>query len=161
MEAYGKRDLTTAIVNLNAAIELLPGNSEYFAARGLIKLEDGLDTDAEPDFNQALKLYPYEMLAHYGLGMLAANRKAWDAAQKHFTEAFRADPKRAETQYQLAIVHHRKGEHSIALRVMQQAHALFVQHNDRRKADAAKWVKTLEKLAQQPPSLPLAGLADN
>lgn len=148
LESFAKRNFDEAILNLNEAIKLLPKNSEYLATRGFVRLEDGLELEAEEDFALALKHYPFEMLAHYGRGIIAFNQKKWDEAQQHFTHAYRADPKRAETMYYLALTHHRKGEQATALSVMQKALALFEANNDRRKNDATKWVRTLTNLAK-------------
>jgi tetratricopeptide (TPR) repeat protein len=147
LAAYEKRNLDEALLNLTDALALLPNNSEYYAARGFIYLEDGLDEEAQADFERALRLHPFEMLAHYGRGILAYRAKNWKEAQAHFTDAFRADPRRPETLYYVALVHHHKGENTIAYRVMQQAHNLFEAAGDRRKNDAARWLRTLEKLA--------------
>jgi tetratricopeptide (TPR) repeat protein len=150
LAAYEKRNLDEALINLENAITALPNNAEYYAARGFVYLEDGLEDKAEADFAQALKLYPYEMLAHYGRGVIAFREKKWDAALQHFMNAYYADPKRAETLYYMAIVYHRKGENANALQVMRQAQSLLEAANDKRKNDATKWIRTLEKLADQP-----------
>jgi Flp pilus assembly protein TadD len=150
LAAYEKRNLDEALVNLTDAINALPSNAEYYAARGFIYLEDGIDDKAEVDFAQALKLYPYEMLAHYGRGVIAFREKKWDEALRHFTSAYHANPKRAETLYYLALVYHRTGENANALHVMRQAHALLEAAGDKRKGDAAKWIKALEKIQNSP-----------
>jgi predicted Zn-dependent protease len=149
LDAYTKHSFDEAVLNLNEALKLLPNNSEYLAMRGFVKLEDDLEKEAEEDFALALKHFAFEMLAHYGCGIIAFKNKKWDEAQQHFTQAYRADAKRPETMYYLALVHHRKGEQAIALKVMQQALELFNANNDKRKSDAQKWVRTLEKLAAQ------------
>lgn len=148
LAAYEKRQFDEALINLTDAIEILPTNAEYYAARGFIYLEDDITDKATADFQQALKRYAYEMLAHYGLGVLAFKDKRWEEAQKHFTQAYYANPKRPETLYYLSLTHHRKGEHQHALHLMRQAHPLFEEKNDKRKSDAQKWIRTLEKLAE-------------
>lgn len=149
LAAYEKRNLEEAIINITDAINALPTNPEYYAARGLMYVEDDIPDKALADFEQALKRYPYEMLAHYGRGVLAFREKEWDTALEHFTQAYRSDPNRAETLYYLALTYHRKGEQVNAHTVMQKAQALFEQSGDKRKSDAAKWSRTLEKLAAQ------------
>lgn len=150
LAAYEKRHLDEALINMTDAINALPTNSEYYAARGFIYLEDGIDDKAEPDFAQALKIHPYEMLAHYGRGIIAFREKKWDDALQHFLSAYYANPKRAETLYYLAIVYHRLSEQANALQVMRQAHELLEAAGDKRRSDAAKWIRTLEKIAHQP-----------
>lgn len=147
--AYEKRNFDEALVNLSDAVDALPNHAEYYAARGFVYLEDGIEDKAKADFEQALRLYPYEMLAHYGLGILAYRRKDWDESLAHFLNAFRSDQKRPETLYYLALVYHHRGEDSNALQVMRQALAALEASGDKRKNDAGKWVRTLEKLAAQ------------
>lgn len=147
--AYAKRDFGHALINFSHAIEALPTYAEYYAARGLVRLDDGHDAEATEDFEQALKLYPYEMLAHYGLGVVAYREKEWDQALAHFLNAFRSDQKRPETLYYLALVYQHRGEYANALQVMQQAQVALETAGDKRKSDAGKWVRTLEKLVAQ------------
>ncbi|MBC8170966.1 MAG: tetratricopeptide repeat protein [Anaerolineae bacterium] len=156
LAAYEKRSLDEALINLSDAINALPNNSEYYAARGFMYLEDGIDDKAAADFNQALKLYPYEMLAHYGLGVVAYREKRWEIALKHFLAAYQADPKRSETLYYLALVYYQQRDYASALQVMKQALDLLDAAGDKRKIDAQKWVRVLEKLANLP-GLPAGG----
>jgi tetratricopeptide (TPR) repeat protein len=149
LAAYEKRNLDEALVNLSDAIDALPNHAEYYAARGFVYLEDGIEDKAGADFQQALKLYPYEMLAHYGQGILAYRSKQWEPALNHFLNAYRADQKRPETLYYLALVYHHLGQYENALQVMRQAQAALDANGDKRKSDAGKWVRTLEKLVEQ------------
>jgi uncharacterized protein HemY len=89
------------------------------------------------------------MLAHYGLGMIAYKNREWDAALEHFANAYRADSKRAETIYYLALTYLQKGETASALNAMVQAQAAFEQANDRRKSQADRWVRELGHLAEK------------
>lgn len=162
LAAYQKRNMEEAQQHMSSAIAILPDNAEYYAARGLMYAEDGHDIEAAQDFNAAIQRYPYEMLAHYGLGMIAFNQKKWDAALEHFTAAYRMDPKRPETLYYLAIVYHRKSENDNARKVMAlaitaldatapNADALTGADQramERRRTDANKWLKTFEKLVE-------------
>jgi tetratricopeptide (TPR) repeat protein len=149
LDNYSKRKVNDAILSMERAIELLPTNAEYYATRGFFYLEDGIDKKAAADFEKALELYPYEMMAHYGLGMIAYKAKKWDEAQEHFTNAYRANPERPETLYYLALSHHHKGENTPALAYMQQAEALFEANEDRRKSQTGRWVRQLQKLVKQ------------
>lgn len=150
LDAYIKRKLDEAIVTMDKAIELLPNNAEYYAARGFFYLEDGIDHKAGEDFEQALKLFPYETLAHYGRGVIAYKSKNWDEALAHFTDAYRSRPDRPETLYYLALAHHHKGQNVKALGYMQQAHGIFEKAGDKRRmTDSNKWLKALEKQAEE------------
>lgn len=149
LQAYDKRNMEEALLAMEQAIIMLPDESEYWAARGLFYLEDGINDKAAADFEQALRLHPYEPLAHYGRGVIAYNSRNWDEALAHFTDAYRADPKRPETLYYLGLTHHRRRENRYALNVMQQAQARFEEKEDRRARDAARWIKTFEKMAEE------------
>lgn len=147
--AYNKRNGDEAILNMELAIELLPTNAEYYAARGFFYLQDGIKDKAQVDFEQALKIYPYEMMAHFGRGIIAYEDKNWDEALAHFNDAYRSDPKRAETLYYLALTHHRKSENVQALAFMRLADAGFDVNKDKRKRNTERWIKTLESLVAQ------------
>jgi len=149
---YQKSQLNEAILAMEKAIELLPKNSEYYAARGFFYLEDGTNKKALADFTRALQLYPYEVLALYGQGVIAYKAKKWDEAITHFTEAYRADPQRPETLYYLALSQHHNSQNDLALAAMRQASALFAAAGDKRQADAERWVRQLEKIITQPPT---------
>ncbi len=149
LDAYKKRNLEEALLNLERAIELLPGNSEYYAARGFMYLEDGVKDKALADFEEAVKRHPYEVLAHYGRGVIAYQNKNWDEALAHFNDAYVGDPKRPETLYYLGLVHHRKDDNATALGWMQQAQEGFKSSNDKRRADAGRWVRELQKLVDK------------
>lgn len=147
MQYYLKHQITEAIMAAERAINLLPNNAEYYAARGLYYLEDGAEKEAKRDFEKSLELFPYEVLGHVGLGILAYRNSKWDEALEQFTQAYHANPKRAETLYYLALCYHRKMQNGEALQWMRKAQAQMETSNDKRKADAQKWVKQLEKLA--------------
>lgn len=145
LDFYKKGDYDNALQQLSAAIEALPNSSEYYAARGLIYIEDAEYEQAEDDFTEALRLFAYEMLAHYGRGVIAYRRKQWDEALAHFTKAYHAGTDRPETLYYLALTHYQRGEYASATQYMGLAHDLFDKANDKRKADSLKWLKELSK----------------
>jgi tetratricopeptide (TPR) repeat protein len=139
-----------AILEITYAIDLLPTNAEYYAARGYFYLLDSMVREAHADFEEALKIYPYEMLAHYGLGVLAYRERDWDVALAHFQDAYYAIPERPETLYYLALTYHRKQQNAQALGFMTQAEALFEKAgNTKQKRHALSWVKEFDKLAQK------------
>jgi len=154
LQAYEKKKMDEAILAMEQAIELLPSNAEYYAARGFFYLEDGVIDKAGEDFEQALTLHTYEPLAHYGRGMIAYNARNWDEALAHFNDAYRADPDRVETLYYLAIVHHHKQENELAAQIMTRAVAMMEKRGDKRQRDAERWIKEFEKLAAEQRQLP-------
>lgn len=148
LEAYTKkRDPDTAILHMNDAIALLPRNPEYYAARGLFQMEESNTEAARADFEQALKLHRYEMLAHYGLGLMAYRAGSWAEARSRFELAYQCDPKRPETLYCLALAYHRTAHHTGARAFMEQARAAFEAAGERgRAADAGRWLKEFQKI---------------
>ncbi len=149
LEAYRKANFDEAVDAMNYAIELLPTKAEYFATRGFFQLEDGSTPEAEADFDQALKIYPYEMLAHYGRGMIAYKQQDWEAALERFTAAYRVDPQRAETLYYLALVYYKLGEVASAINVMSRALVAFEASNDKRRTQAERWLRDLARRARK------------
>jgi tetratricopeptide (TPR) repeat protein len=145
LEAYRKNDFDSAIDAMNDAIDALPNKVEYYAARGLIRLEDGELEAARADFEEALRRFKYEMLANYGMGVLEYKTGNWDEALGFFLSAHYADQQRPEPLYYLALTYHRKGDLVNATNYMVKANAAFEAANDRRKADSAKWLREFSK----------------
>ena len=157
LEAYKKGDFDSAIDNMSNAITALPRKAEYYAARGFMYLEDGVTQKALEDFDQALKIFPHEMLAHYGRGIVAFKDEEWDEALKHFTAAYYADQQRAETLYYLALTYFHKREYASAANLMKLAADRMEATNDKRKGDAQKWLRELAKLSGKTAELLKAG----
>ena len=155
LDFYTKNNLDQAILNMDSAIELLPNRAEYYAARGFFHLEDGDPNRAEPDFDKALQINPYEVLANFGKGVIAYNHKDYDPALDFFMKAWAAENNRPETLYYLGLIYHRKKDNYQAIYWMQQAIAQYepIAENDRearkRLRNAEKWVGEFEKLIKQ------------
>lgn len=144
---YQKGDYDQAVDHMNKAIDLLPTEPEYLAARGLIYLQDGILDKAEADFKASLAKFSFEMLANYGLGVIAYKGKQWADALNYFNTAYAAQPARPEVLYYLALTQHRLRNNIAALNYMQQAQKIFDENNDRtHRADAGKWLKVFEDL---------------
>jgi len=143
LDAYRKGKVTQAQTLIGQAMALLPSHAEYVASRGLMYLEEQAHIEARVDFEKALRLYPLEMLSHYGLGVIEYRENHYEAALAHLSEAYKIDPRRPETLYFLAIVYHRLTNHEAARRLMQAALEAFPAA-DKRRADAQKWIKTFE-----------------
>ena len=156
LEAYRKNDYDGAVDAMNDALEALPNKSEYYAARGLIHLEDGEIEKARADFEESLHRFKYEMLANYGMGVLEYKASHWDAALQYFLSAHYADQKRPETLYYLALTYQRIGDLVNATNFMVRANEAFEAANDRRKADSGRWLRELSKnlAAKQDTALP-------
>ncbi len=149
LDAYRKGDFDNAVDAMTNAIAALPKKAEYYAARGLMYLDDAVNQKALADFDMALKLFPHELLAHYGRGILAYREQNWDEALEHFTAAYYADTERPETLYYLALTYYRQRDFASAANLMKLAHDRFEALNDKRKADAAKWLRELGKMAEK------------
>ncbi len=149
LDAYDNQDLEDAIDKIGFAITLLPVNSEYYAVRGMFYMQDDIPDKARDNFEQALQIHDGEMLALYGMGVLAFRDKAWEAALKWFTKARAINPMQAETPYYLALVYHRQQDNQTAKTYMQQAAQLMEAADDKRKRDANKWIKKFDDLIKQ------------
>lgn len=140
LEAYNKKEYEEAILKMGRAIDALPNHAEYYAARGLMYYDDGIDDKAKADFEKALKVYPYEMLAHYGLGMVAYRAGEYETAAKYFNDAYRLDTARPEILYAMALTYHKLDRDDYAGQIMRMAHDLFPEADARRK-EAARWLR--------------------
>lgn len=152
LASYQKKKLDDAVINLNHAIEAYPRRAEYYAVRGYFRLQDGLPDDAEPDFDHALKINPYEVLANFGKGVIFFEHRDFDIALEYFTKAWAADSERAETLYYLALTYHRKRNNFQAKQFMTQAVDIYSKtaesDKDARKnmKNAEKWIREFDKL---------------
>lgn len=146
LRAFKRRDLRTAIAEIEAAIELLPNHAVYHGVLGICLLEDKKGKQAKEAFERALSLHRNEMLANYGLGMIAYRKKDWRTAEDFFTRALAAQPGRAETQYFLGMVAHRLGQNDEAWRWMDEAGAGFAQTMDNREGHCSAWKREFQKL---------------
>lgn len=155
LDFYQKKNLDQAITHISQAIDAFPNRSEYYAARGFFRLEDGDDKKAAGDFDLALSKNPYEVLANYGKGVIAYNAKEYEKAQDYFMKAWAAENQRPETLYYLALTHHRMKQNDKALNWMRQANALYIaapeedKEAKRRQKNAERWILEFEKLIQQ------------
>lgn len=149
LDAYKKGDLDNAVDAMKNAIKAMPRKAEYYAARGMMYLDDGVTQSAREDFDTAIKLFSHEMLAHYGHGILDFKDQNWDEALQHFTTAYYADQQRPETLYYLALTYYHKRDFASAANLMKLAYDRFEALNDKRKADAGKWLRELAKMADK------------
>lgn len=148
LAAYMKNNPKAAIEKLNEAIRLLPSNAEYWAARGLMYYELGTDDLAQADFERALRSFQGEVLAHYGLGLVALRDGRPDDAIAHLSTAHGLDPQRAETMYALALAHDKAGHALDAVEWMERAYDRFDATGDKHKADAQRQLTTLRRKAR-------------
>ena len=149
LDAFQNGDLDTAIDKLGFALTLLPVNSEYYAVRGLCYLEDGVEDKAKTDFEQALNIHSGEVLANYGMGVLEYRNKNWDESVAWFNKARAVNPMQVEIPYYLAMIYHRQQDNRTAKTYMQQAQQLMEDADDKRRADAKRWIREFEKLIRQ------------
>ena len=154
---YEKRNLDKAILEMDNAIDLYARRAEYWATRGYFKLEDGLYPEATEDFDRALEINPYEILANYGKGAVAYYSDDFEVAREYFIQAWAADSERPEIHYYIALTHHRQRDNAEAKEWMQQAADIYAKtaedDKDARKQmkNAERWIREFNKLikAQQ------------
>lgn len=168
LDFFEKGKLDDAIDHVGYAIALFNANPEYHAARGLFYHEDGITDEARKNYEQALKMHPAEVLANYGMGRLAYEKKDWAAALQWFNKVRTVNPMQIEAPYYMALIYHRQQDNQTAKVYMEQALGLMEDAGDKRKVDARRWVREFEKLikqqkneAEKPPptqqSLPIMG----
>jgi len=150
LEAYNKHNLEEAIQNATRALEMVPNNAEYLSARGLFYLEHSMNAEAQADFNAALRIHAYDVLGHYGKGMLAYRAQNWPDALKHFQAAWATKPERPETLYYLALAYHRQHDNDNARRFMMQARHYFEQAGKRKHSrNADRWIEEFTRILER------------
>ena len=149
LDAYQKGKLDDAVDNITNAITLLPVNAEYHAVRGLFYMEDGVRKKAKANFETALEHNDGEILANYGMGVLAFNDKDWNEAVRWFNRARAVNPIQPEIPYFLALIAHRQQDNVTAKAYMEQAFQLMEDAGDKRRTDARRWIREFEKLIKQ------------
>lgn len=147
LAAFRRKDIKTALAQIEGAIAQHPGHAEYHAALAWFQLERDQASLARAGFDRALTIHPYEMLANYGLGMLAYKDKDWDAAAAYFLNAMAAQPDRPETMYYLSLVRHRQSDNERALHWMRGARQAFAEADDKREKQCRAWIRELAQLA--------------
>jgi len=147
LTAFRNKDLKTALAQIDVAIARHPNHAEYHAALAWFQLEHDDPSLARAGFDRAIAVNPYEMLANYGLGMLAYKDKDWEAAAGYFLNAMAAQPDRPETMYYLSLVRHRQGDNERALHWMEKAHEEFAAADDKREKQCRAWMREFAQLA--------------
>lgn len=152
LDFYTRRNMEEALNNIAQALRLHPYHAEYHATQGFFYLEHGARDKAAEAFAAALKQNQYEMLAHYGLGVLAYKSQDWPTALHHFNLATMITPDRPELLYYLALAQGRSGQAAPAIATMQKAVALYDKTDAKKQAkDARAWIAEWEKQALPPP----------
>lgn len=149
LAAFRRKDLKQALAQIKSALARHPSHAEYHAALAWFQLEGDDRSRARAGFDRAMAINPYEMLANYGLGMLAYKDKDWEAAADYFLNAMAAQPDRPETMYYLSLVRHRQGDNERALHWMQKAHEEFAAADDKREKQCRAWIREFAKLADE------------
>ncbi len=144
LAAFESGDLENAILDLSEAIYYDRGYAEFYSTRGLFYVENNQEEEAELDLNYALKLSKKQWLAHYALGILDFQHGEYDDALKHFSEAHKIAARRPEVLFYRAVTYHYLSEDDKAVEDMERAETLFPE-NDKRRKEAAAWVKEIKK----------------
>ncbi len=139
LEFYDTGQTEMAIADLSEAIKYDRSRTEFYAARGLIWAGLSELAYAESDFESARRLDANEMIAHYGLGMVAHAEGRYDDAIRCFTQAIECDPYRGECYYFRSVCHYENGALEQAEVDMDFARQLLPPE-DPRQLDAARWL---------------------
>lgn len=142
-----RRQYDDALADLTEAIAHEPRSAELYTTRGLVYVEAGKKDYvpyARADFEYALTLDPGQMVAHYGLGMIAYGQEKYDEALEHFNAARDIAPLRPEIYYFRALSYFQMGDAQRALDEMDIAMPMF-DPGDPRHLDAARWKTAFKK----------------
>jgi lipoprotein NlpI len=139
LRLYDEGESWLAIADLTEAIRCNRRRAEYYSARGLFWAEVGCFDHAEADFEAALRIDPTEMIAHYGLGMVAFAEERYEDAVRRFAQAIECDPNRGECYYFRSVCHYHSGALEPAEIDMDFARQLMAAE-DPRQLDAARWL---------------------
>jgi tetratricopeptide (TPR) repeat protein len=112
-------------------------------------MENDQPEDARASFEQALRLHSGELLANYGMGVLAFRAKQWDDARQWFNKARAVNPTQVEIPYYIALTYHRQQDNKTAKAYMEQAHDLMDDAGDKRRTDAKRWLREFDKLIKE------------
>ena len=149
LAAFQREDYEEALALIDGAIQRHPSYAEYHATLGWFHYACGATLHARSAFDHALTINPYEMLANYGLGMLAYKDKDWEAAASYFLNAIAAQPNRPETLYYLSLVQHRLEDNKRAIQWMKSAREAFSSAGDNRERQCLSWIRQYEKLTKE------------
>lgn len=153
LQYYDAGKIEMAVADLSEAIAYNRRRVEFYVARGLFWFEMDELAYAESDFESALRLNPDEMIAHYGLGMVAHAEGRYEDGVHHFTHALECDPERGECYYFRSICHYESGALEQAEIDMDFARQLLLP-DDPRQLDAARWLalfrRDREKIRRRP-----------
>lgn len=148
LAAFQLNNLQDALAHIEEAVARQPRQAEYHAALGWFQLERGDQAQARAGFEQALRINAYELLANYGLGMLAYQDKRWQEAAGYFLDAIAAQLDRPETMYYLALVRHRQGDNERAMHWMGKAGAAFSADDAERARQCQAWLREFAQLVE-------------
>ena len=119
------RDATVgeAIVVLNAAIRLAPGDASLFDRRALAHALSGNEPAAERDWARAAELEPGSIAPTISRGWLALRRDRASEAATHFEQAGRASTKERWAWIGLAVAKLKLGDAAQAIAALEQVPA--------------------------------------
>ncbi len=151
--ALDHRKYDDAIADLTEAIAHEPENAELYTTRGFIYLQSN-NADylpyARADFEYALHLDSQQMVAQYGLGMMAYAAGDYHEAMRRFDLAREISPLRAEIYYYRALCRYQLGDPQGAVKEMEELARPLFAAGDPRHLDAAKWINVFKKAIKGP-----------
>ena len=115
--------LLTAALLVGVIIALGPANASADMGKGAPVLKAAAGSKAD---------------AHIAEGIDHYNQGHWDVAQKHFSEAAKADPQSAEAHYDLALALDKAGDHKGATEHFKMARDLGKENQEIQNSDILK-----------------------
>ena len=86
-------EYANARVDYSLAVTLDPNNAEVWNARGFFLMNQGLNKESIADFTRATELTPEHTVAWNNLGLVELKNQNYAAAEEHFSQAIKLDPK--------------------------------------------------------------------
>jgi GT2 family glycosyltransferase/glycosyltransferase involved in cell wall biosynthesis/Flp pilus assembly protein TadD len=121
-------DVTSALRDLDTAIELKPDYAEALYQRGVLNALVGRVKEARSDFERVTGVDPNDSRAYNNLGCIHFQTGEGEAAENAFTRAMEADPANWEARKNLADLYLASGR---GQRGMEMYLDLLQRHNDR------------------------------
>ena len=117
-------DPSVSVVHFQKAIELYPQYAEAYQLLGVMHLQSGKFTDAEPALQKATEIEPNLSTAYFALGICRNYMAKYPEAESALLKGLELDPQSADGHYELAKTYWNLGRFQDAEPQAQKAVAL-------------------------------------
>lgn len=119
--AFARGALNDAIEQFRGAVEAVPDQQVYRINLAMTLLRAGRAEKGEAELRRVLEIEPTSPDAHYYLGVLAEGLQESEAAEQHFAEALRWDPRHTRSLTRLAALLTESGHGAEAVEYLERA----------------------------------------